>query len=99
MTRSVHLETQPAKKRPKGDAGCARNFLREDSHTVAHKDRPKGDTGRRPRHPTECAEHAQSQSRGTLALANFLRGTILWDMQSMPRVPQGQRRTLASINS
>ncbi|CAL2278313.1 unnamed protein product [Prunus armeniaca] len=34
----------------KGDAGCARNFPKggkQDSHTVAHKERPKGDAWRR----------------------------------------------------
>ncbi|CAL2266799.1 unnamed protein product [Prunus armeniaca] len=38
------------KKRPKGDAGCAINFLkggRQDSNAVAHKQRPSGDAGRR----------------------------------------------------
>ncbi|CAL9017895.1 unnamed protein product, partial [Prunus brigantina] len=58
-TRSVLRETQPRKSRPKGDAGCAKSFLkwglhapcgRQDSHTrhsrdAAHKKRPKGDAG------------------------------------------------------
>ncbi|CAL9019626.1 unnamed protein product [Prunus brigantina] len=33
------------KKRPKGDAGCARNFLREVSRHNPQKKRPKGDVG------------------------------------------------------
>ncbi|CAL8094055.1 unnamed protein product [Prunus armeniaca] len=41
----------PLKKRPKGDAGCTRNFLKGGLHAscgkypVAHKERPKGDAG------------------------------------------------------
>ncbi|BBH03304.1 hypothetical protein Prudu_014140 [Prunus dulcis] len=31
-TKSVRLETLPAKKRPKGDAGCARSFLKGGRH-------------------------------------------------------------------
>ncbi|KAL6288822.1 hypothetical protein ACE6H2_006332 [Prunus campanulata] len=31
-TRSVLRETQPAKQRPMGDAGCARNFLKGGLH-------------------------------------------------------------------
>ncbi|CAL2254932.1 unnamed protein product [Prunus armeniaca] len=121
--RSVLRETQDDdQKRPLGDAGCARNFLREggkiviqlpissviretrgddqkrpsgdstrrqDSHTIAHKQRHSGDAGRRPNHPKGCAEHARSPLRGALALANFLRGAILRDMQNTPGVLQG----------
>ncbi|CAL9019535.1 unnamed protein product [Prunus brigantina] len=45
-------------------------FLRgaQDSHAVAHKQRPSGDAGRRPKHPTGCVEHTRSPSRGTRQL-------------------------------
>ncbi|CAL2271861.1 unnamed protein product [Prunus armeniaca] len=67
--QSVIRETQPG---------------RQDRHTVAHKQRPSGDARRRPRHPKGCAEYARSLLRGALALANFLRETILRDAQDMP---------------
>ncbi|CAL2254010.1 unnamed protein product [Prunus armeniaca] len=41
-------------------------------------------------HPKGCAEHARSPSRGILALANFLRKTIMRDVQNTPGVPQGE---------
>ncbi|CAL2238256.1 unnamed protein product [Prunus armeniaca] len=39
-------------------------------------------------HPKGCAGHARSLLRGALALANFLRETILRDVQNTPGVPQ-----------
>ncbi|CAL2254009.1 unnamed protein product [Prunus armeniaca] len=39
---------------------------------------PKGN------HPKGCAGHARSLLRGALALANFLRETILRDVQDTP---------------
>ncbi|KAI5336550.1 hypothetical protein L3X38_015818 [Prunus dulcis] len=46
-------------------------------------------TGQRPKHHTGDAEHAQSPSKGTLALVHFLRESILREMQNMLGVPQG----------
>ncbi|CAL9025533.1 unnamed protein product [Prunus brigantina] len=64
------------KKCPKGDTGCARNFLREvSSHIVAHKERPKGDAGRRLKVSVWGRSPLKKRPKGDAGCArNFLKG-------------------------
>ncbi|CAL9004916.1 unnamed protein product [Prunus brigantina] len=65
------------KKRPKGDAGCARNSLREDNHIVAHKERPKGDAGRRLKASVWRRSPLKKHPKGDAGCArNFLKGGL-----------------------
>ncbi|CAL8153080.1 unnamed protein product [Prunus armeniaca] len=65
------------KKRPKGDVGCARNFLREDSNTVAHKQRPKGGAGRRLKASVWRRSPLKKRPKGDVGCArNFLKGGL-----------------------
>ncbi|CAL2236219.1 unnamed protein product [Prunus armeniaca] len=80
------------KKRPKGDAGCARNFLREE--------RPKGDAGRRLKASVWRRSPLKKRPKGDAGCArNFLKGGLHASCGKYPERPKGDagRRLKASV--
>ncbi|CAL2271549.1 unnamed protein product [Prunus armeniaca] len=80
------------KKRPKEDAGCARNFLREE--------RPKGDAGRRLKASVWRRSPLKKRPKGDAGCArNFLKGGLHASCGKYPERPKRDagRRLKASV--